>query len=168
LASYTTNYLVFGRQGPPAATTTGGMAIQQITDGTSNTVLIAEQLAQCSGGGTKTYNTWGNVAMGLKSSTAPAPPLNPANTFYPIPLATPPVLVGVNQNNCPGNLAGEVPTSAHAGTMQILFGDGSVHGIAQSNVASQMAWPITSKTMETVWYALCTPTNGEVLPSNSF
>jgi prepilin-type N-terminal cleavage/methylation domain-containing protein/prepilin-type processing-associated H-X9-DG protein len=164
-SSYATNYLVFGRSGPPTSMT-GGLAIQQITDGTSNTVLMAEQLAQCSGSGTTAYNTWGGVPYGVASVATP--PLIPANTFYPLPLATPPVLVGVNQNNCPGTLAGEVPTSAHTGTMQVLFGDGHVQGIAQSNVASQMAWPIASKTMETTWYALCTPTSGEVLPSSTF
>src|SRR5262249_12342412 len=110
-------------------------------------------------------NTWSSVPM---TTNLAAPPLLPANVFYPIQLATPPILVGVNQNTCPGKLAGEVLTSAHSGTMQVLFGDGHIQGISQSNVTAKMAWPITSKTMETVWYALCTPTNGEILPANSF
>jgi prepilin-type N-terminal cleavage/methylation domain-containing protein/prepilin-type processing-associated H-X9-DG protein len=157
--SYASNYLVFGRP------MTGGFGLTQITDGTSNTILMGEQLARCSGGGVTAYNTWAGVPM---TASLTMPPLIPANIFYPLPLVTPPIMVGTNQNLCPGNLAGEVLTSGHSGTMQILFGDGHIQGMAQTNVTSQMAWPITSKTMETVWYALCTPTNGEVLPSNTF
>jgi prepilin-type N-terminal cleavage/methylation domain-containing protein/prepilin-type processing-associated H-X9-DG protein len=172
LASYATNYLVFGR---PYGS---GMGLPQMTDGTSNTVLMAEQLSQCtgligSGTATPAYNTWAGVPI----TTAPLSlsnivvPLMPANVFLPVPVNTnvpAPIMVGVNQNTCPSNFAGQVPTSAHSGTMQVLFGDGHIQGIAQSNVGAVMTWPIGSTNTITTWYALCTPTGGEVMPSNSF
>jgi prepilin-type N-terminal cleavage/methylation domain-containing protein/prepilin-type processing-associated H-X9-DG protein len=177
-ASYATNYLVFGRPN-----VSGGFAIQQMSDGSSNTVIMAEQLAQCSGifgSGTATtaYNTWAGTPL-LTVALTPTNilngsvilPLIPANTFCPLPLSTnapAPLMVGINQNVCPSNLAGEVPTSAHSGTMQILFGDGHIQGVAQGNVGGTMTWPIGSTNTISTWYALCTPTGGEVLPSNSF
>jgi prepilin-type N-terminal cleavage/methylation domain-containing protein/prepilin-type processing-associated H-X9-DG protein len=169
-ASYAINYLIFGANGP--------MAIQQINDGSSNTVTVAEQLATCTTTSASAYNTWAGVPAAVGTTTAALPSI-PANIFYPYGFAgdtrTPPapLMVGVNQNNCYGvgattNYAGAVPTSAHAGTMQILFGDGHIQGVAQSNGTATMTWPLGSTNTITVWYALCTPTGGEVLPSNSF
>jgi len=177
LASYATNYLVFGRPN-----ITGGMGLTQMTDGTSNTVLMAEQLAQCSGiigSGTATpaYNTWAGVPFPPVPLTPAnvlsggALPLSPANVFYPLPInpnVPAPIMVGVNQNTCPSNFAGQVPTSAHSGTMQILFADGHIQGVNQGSMGAVMTWPIGTTNQITTWYALCTPTGGEVLPSNSF
>jgi prepilin-type N-terminal cleavage/methylation domain-containing protein/prepilin-type processing-associated H-X9-DG protein len=172
LASYATNYLVFGRPN-----ITGGVGLTQMNDGTSNTVLMAEQLAQCTGGGATTpaYNTWAGVPFTMQplSLANLVVPLMPANIFFPVPLSTivpppPPIMVGVNQNTCNGTLAGQVPTSAHSGTMQILFADGHIQGVNQGNMSAVMTWPIGSTNTITTWYALCTPTGGEVLPSNAF
>jgi prepilin-type N-terminal cleavage/methylation domain-containing protein/prepilin-type processing-associated H-X9-DG protein len=167
-ASYAVNYLLFGNNGP--------MTIQSITDGSSNTVTVAEQLAACSGtpntSGATYYNTWAGVP--LVTPPPATPPLVPANIFYPVGWqgyaggAPSPLLVGVNQNTCPANFAGAVPTSAHSGTMQILFGDGHIQGVSQSNGAATMTWPIGAATTISTWWALCTPTGGEVLPSSTF
>jgi prepilin-type processing-associated H-X9-DG protein len=163
-ASYAVNYLIYGQNGP--------MAIQQISDGSSNTVTVAEQLSACSGGGTTYYNTWAGTPLVAAPPTTP--PLVPANIFYPVGWqgyaggAPSPLLVGVNQNTCPANFAGAVPTSAHSGTMQILFGDGHIQGVSQSNGAATMTWPIGAATTISTWWALCTPTGGEVLPSSTF
>src|SRR5262249_38254082 len=88
----------------------------------------------------------------------------PPNVFTPTPASS--ILVGVNQTQCTG--PGLTPSSSHSGTMQILFGDGSVHGVSQSGMAATMTWPARSTTTMTVWYAYCTPTGGEVLPSSAF
>jgi prepilin-type N-terminal cleavage/methylation domain-containing protein len=171
-ASYAVNYLLFGNNGP--------MTIQSITDGSSNTVLVAEQLAACSGApnsnNTTYYNTWAGVPLvpPPPGATTATLPLVPANIFYPFGFMgdtrTPPapLLVGVNQNTCPANYAGAVPTSAHSGTMQVLLGDGHIQGVSQSNLSGTMVWPIGATTTISVWWALCTPTGGEVLPSGTF
>jgi len=151
--SYTANYLTFSQN---------GLSVAKIPDGTSNTVFFAEQLAQCSGGGTTSVNTW----SGVPNTASPAtPPLAPANIF--VPLITTSIQVGVNGTTCLGASAGQVPAAAHAGTMQILFGDGHVQGVSQSNMSTTFT-PPGAATAVTTWYAVCTPNGGEVLPSSAF
>jgi prepilin-type N-terminal cleavage/methylation domain-containing protein/prepilin-type processing-associated H-X9-DG protein len=148
--SYTANYQAFGQ---------AGLSVAKIPDGTSNTVFFAEQLAQCSGGGTTVVNTWYGVPAALTL------PISPANIY--VPSTTSSILVGVNQNTCVAANVGLVPSAAHAGTMQILFGDGHVQGVSQSNMSTTFTPPGAAAAI-TTWYAVSTPNGGEVLPSSAF
>jgi prepilin-type N-terminal cleavage/methylation domain-containing protein len=146
--SYTSNSLVFDSSPPARIPAT-------FSDGTSNTVLYAEQLAQCNPPSTASalmlpyYNNyWGDGA---------------ANVFTP--LTSSGILVGVLQSTCLLNSTGKVlphnfASTSHTGTMQVCFGDGSVHGISQSGAGT-----VDSVTGNTVWYEYCTPAGGEVPPS---
>jgi prepilin-type processing-associated H-X9-DG protein len=142
--SYTANSLVFALPRPQIPNT--------FTDGTSNTVLIAEQLAQCSVNTPVLYlNQWAETT-GTSAFT---------------PTATTGILVGVVQNNCAVNSAGtsfphSIPSTSHTGSMQVCFGDGSVRGVTQSSAGNTFS---VSGVSTTVWYAYCTPAGGEVPPS---
>jgi prepilin-type N-terminal cleavage/methylation domain-containing protein len=145
--SYTSNSLVFGIGGAQIPGT--------FTDGTSNTVLFAEQLAQCGDPATFTFNDFWGKPTGTNNFT---------------PQASSGILVGVNQNTCllapdldPTSSAHTTASTAHTGTMQVGFGDGSVRGISQAGAANTFTDPVAG--MITVWYAYCTPDGGEVPPS---
>ena len=144
--SYTYNSLVFMPKARIPAT---------FEDGTSNTVIFAEQLAQCT---TSTLASFLNY-WGASPST---------NVFAPrASTSTVPgsgILVGTNQsacflNNTTPTTAHTTPSTMHTGTMQVCFGDGSVHGVSQAIAAS------LNSTGNTIWYDYCTPAGGEVLPS---
>jgi prepilin-type N-terminal cleavage/methylation domain-containing protein len=133
------------------------------TDGTSNTVLFAEQLAQCfapgSSGGrggptppTLNFDYWGA--------------LDDTSMFFPSPDAS--ILVGVSQSTCLVNNDGRgghiITSTSHTGTMQVGFGDGSVRGVSQAGASNTFS-PDGGVTTLTAWYAYCTPDQGEVPPS---
>jgi prepilin-type N-terminal cleavage/methylation domain-containing protein/prepilin-type processing-associated H-X9-DG protein len=132
------------------------------SDGTSNTVLFAEQLARCNPPATVStvqlpfYNNyWGD---------------GQANIFTPT--TTSGILVGVAQTTCSLNSANKLSphnlvSTAHTGTMQVGFADGSVHGVSQAVAASVDSNSITASntTGNTIWFEYCTPASGEVLPS---
>jgi len=142
--SYTSNSLVFGIGGAQIPAT--------FTDGTSNTALFAEQLAQCGDPTTFTFNDFWGKPTGMNSFT---------------PQITSSILVGVNQNTClvapdldPTSSTHTTASTTHTGTMQVGFGDGSVRGISQTGAANTFTDPVAG--MITVWYAYCTPDGGEV------
>jgi prepilin-type N-terminal cleavage/methylation domain-containing protein/prepilin-type processing-associated H-X9-DG protein len=163
--SYTCNSLAFGTApvvgrfrvpGKPASIPA------TFTDGTSNTVLFAEQLAQCNPSGanpnwyqSSRYNYWAEIS-------GPGPVSG--NAFKP--LSTSYILVATNQNTCsPAPDLGTdgshtTPSTMHTGSMQVSFADGSVRGIAQAGSANT-----DSSTGNTVWYEYCTPAGGEAPPS---
>ena len=154
--SYTSNTMIFG----PGATSIPLPARipSSFPDGTSNTVMFAEQLAQCNTPATASAlflsyydNFWGD---------------GNACTFTP--LTTSGILVGVNQTTC--ELAPDIssttfikhttPSTAHTSVMQVGFCDGSVHSVSPSAAATK-----DSATGHTAWYEYCTPAGGEVPPS---
>jgi prepilin-type N-terminal cleavage/methylation domain-containing protein/prepilin-type processing-associated H-X9-DG protein len=147
MGSYTSNSLVFNIAGGAHLPTT-------FTDGTSTTVLFAEQVAQCNPPSALLffYNYW------VEGSTA--------CSFTP--LTTSGVRVGVTQASCvlapdiSPNPAGKhtTPNTAHTGAMQVGFADGSVRSVDQATTATTFGGPPAM----TVWYALCTPQGGEVPP----
>jgi len=141
--SYAANGIAFSQ--------TAGLSVAKVPDGTSNTVFFAEQLAVCTNSPATGYTTT-NLWYGLGGTP---------NIYTPS--TTSGILVGVNQNTCSG--AGFTPSAAHAGTMQILFGDGHVQGVSQSNMNSTFAW---GGNTITTWWAVSTPNGGEVLPSSAF
>ena len=136
------------------------------TDGTSNTVLFAEQLAQCQppGGvvnslGTATVLGWRNCYWGGSNGNPTGNAFKPSNNSS--------ILVGTNQNACSpspevtGNPSTHTtPSTMHIGAMQVCFADGSVRGISQAGAAN-----MDSSTGNTVWYEYCTPAGGEAPPS---
>jgi prepilin-type N-terminal cleavage/methylation domain-containing protein/prepilin-type processing-associated H-X9-DG protein len=142
--SYTANTLVFGLKSAQIPRT--------FVDGTSNTVLFAEQLAQCTANTSVLYlNQWAET-IGTSNFT---------------PTATTGILVGVVQNSCMINSTGlplphTIPSSPHSGTMQVCFGDGSCRGVSQSNAGNKFN---VNGVTTTVWYACCTPAGGKVPPS---
>jgi prepilin-type N-terminal cleavage/methylation domain-containing protein/prepilin-type processing-associated H-X9-DG protein len=109
------------------------------TDGTSNTIGVAEKYARCNGTGTlwahgqwnpdwePRFNTWKNRGPSSKFQIQPSP--NPATT-----------------SSCDADR----PASAHTGGMNTLLMDGSVRLLSNS---------ISPNT----WWAACTPQGGEVL-----
>lgn len=109
-----------------------------ITDGTSNTIGVAEKYARCNGSGTlwahgewnpawePRFNTWQNRGPTAKFKVQPSP--NPAGS-----------------NSCNNTL----PTTSHVG-MQVMLMDGSVRNVASSIDPN-------------VWWAACTPNGGETL-----
>jgi prepilin-type N-terminal cleavage/methylation domain-containing protein len=153
--SYAANQLAFIASPPARIPTT-------FADGTSNTVLFAEQLAKCNPPATATafqlplYNNyWGD---------------GQANIFTPT--STSGILVGVTQTTCSLNSANKVSphnfvSTAHVGTMQVGFADGSVHGVSQAIAASVDSNSITATntTGNTIWFEYCTPAGGETPPS---
>jgi prepilin-type N-terminal cleavage/methylation domain-containing protein len=160
--SYVANFQVFGNPGignTAYANAAGAPNLRSsFTDGTSNTIIFAEQLAQRPSGH---WLLWAHG--GWNDSYAPifaygsADGLTPYNSGMDagtglVGLASVPY-VGVNAN--PGLVSGDIDRAmaAHTGTMQVGLADGSVRGISSS---------ISPAT----WWAACTPQFGDILGSD--
>jgi prepilin-type N-terminal cleavage/methylation domain-containing protein len=148
------------------------LAVQNMTDGTSQTVLVAEGYASCYGYASTannytsssrysywpgyyydytylyniTYNYTGSyyTSRGLTSQTYTYSYNYGAPKFTPVAGKT--FQPRPTQNQCDGSL----PQGLSSGSIQLLVGDGSVKSVAQS-------------VTPTTWGAALTPTGGEVL-----
>jgi prepilin-type N-terminal cleavage/methylation domain-containing protein/prepilin-type processing-associated H-X9-DG protein len=148
--SYTANALVFD----PTVFPGPARIPASFPDGTSNTVLFAEQLSQCNPPATLNtltegyYNNyWGD---------------GQDNAFTPT--TTSGILVGVTKSNCALNATAKIlphnfASTAHTNVMQVGFADGSVRSVSEAAAAA-----LDSTTGHTAWYEYCTPAGGEVPP----
>jgi prepilin-type N-terminal cleavage/methylation domain-containing protein/prepilin-type processing-associated H-X9-DG protein len=116
-------------------------------DGTSNTILLAEKYARCTnstypeGGSFWAYSQTGTLALPLHPGFAVS--WNPGSIHSPSKFQhQPSPFLG----NCDPTRA----SSAHSGGIQVCMADGSVRSIAPS---------VRGET----WWALCTPSGGEIL-----
>ena len=151
--SYGANWQVFGNPGSGSWQRSPSIA-KDFTDGTSNTLIFGEKYASCTNKG----NLWGDNAMDV--TTWPTKDVSGWTGLFavgPPPGArrwgsiTPPSMFQVQpqiQSQCDILRA----QTAHP-AMNVLFGDGSVRSLAGSVDPN------------TVWWALLTPSGGEVLPT---
>jgi prepilin-type N-terminal cleavage/methylation domain-containing protein len=157
VTSYAANSQVFARVnadgsmngggGPNYSPWYGDGGIKSLTDGTSNTILYAERLAQCGDPGDANYvNRWDFWWAGgwqpCYANTAAGQPIGVASMFQIQPKPT-------DQASFCSNLR---PSTPHA-TMMVCLGDGSVRGLNAS-------------TSPVVWWAANTPKSGENLGSD--
>ena len=160
--SYVANFQVFGNPGignVAWANAVGSPNLKStFSDGTSNTIAFAEQLAQRPNGHWNLWahggwnDSWAPVfAYGSTDGTSPYSAGMDSGTGIVGAASVP--YVGVRAN--PGLVSGDIDRamSAHSGTMQVGLADGSVRGISAS---------ITGAT----WWAACTPRFGDILGSD--
>jgi prepilin-type N-terminal cleavage/methylation domain-containing protein/prepilin-type processing-associated H-X9-DG protein len=152
--SYASNYQVFGRSAPKPPTCFNWYNSTNLppwqgearlgssfSDGTSQTVLLAEKFASCySDTVPRGGNMWARWdCADYFQPTFAAWVTGPASKFQIQPLPA-------NSSAC--NFT--VPQTGHTGAMNTAFADGSVRGLGDS-------------VSGTVWWALCTPAGGEVV-----
>jgi prepilin-type N-terminal cleavage/methylation domain-containing protein len=154
--SYSANWEVFGSSTGVWPAQMSSYTVATIPDGSSNTVLFAEQYtdhqAAASGGNLWAYpgNPWSwqwtpNFANrgSFGTGTFTVQPNNQVTTIYGPPQMKPTVVQADKR----------MPQTAHTSTMQVLLGDGSVRGVAAA---------ITQAT----WQGAIIPDDGGVLGSN--
>jgi type II secretory pathway pseudopilin PulG len=148
VSNYAANYQVFGAAGfgPPS-----GLALETIRDGTSNTIFFAEKMGNCPGPGT-TGTVQGGSVWGISPGTLNAGTWNPDYRPYL------PIFAYANQNPpqntpTPAQCDYTLPQAFTAGGCQVSMGDGSVRSVSSSVLAG-------------TWWAACTPSGREPLPSD--
>jgi prepilin-type N-terminal cleavage/methylation domain-containing protein/prepilin-type processing-associated H-X9-DG protein len=161
VASYGSNFRVFGNlTGTVAAGVDNGVNSGQVnnwqgntrsyatmTDGTSNTLVFAEKMGQCnsSSGAADGGNMWTRWDwLDYWQPTFAAFITGPGSMFQSNPRPW------TNGGNCNPRLA---QTPHGGGSMNAGLGDGSVRGLNGSMSAD-------------VWWALCTPAQGDVVGGN--
>jgi prepilin-type N-terminal cleavage/methylation domain-containing protein len=170
LTSYAFNALIFSKENgitmanPPASNgksyaPDGANAFATITDGLSNTIIIGERYARCTKAGIpEGGGYWAYCAL---SSPALPAPMNPPKPVYPgfqIPFfgagaIGPASKFQVAPNPYLGNCDPLRASTPHAGGMVACLGDGSVRTVSAGISAN-------------TWWFVCTPTGGEVSPSD--
>lgn len=159
--SYAANFQVFGK--PSAGNTRPGNGAGTpsipgaFSDGTSNTVLFAEKLAQCALNGTGTannrHNLWAHGAWNY--SYSPVFAVGPADGLSQWSD------IGDGQSGYVGATAMfqiapkpvancGLASGAHSGTLVVAMGDGSVRGLSASVDPT------------TVWWRILTPSQGDL------
>jgi prepilin-type N-terminal cleavage/methylation domain-containing protein len=139
--NYATNQLVFGDWGQPNASIP-----RTFVDGTSNTIIFAEQYTQCQNPSQTTWSTWGdwgggNVAYFMTDNGGGKGGCNNANCGFQIqPIS----------NTTNGTCDSTKAQTPHTGGMQVCLGDASVRGVS-AGVST------------TTFFFACTPAGGEVL-----
>lgn len=160
--SYVANFQVFGNPGVGNNSWANAVGTPNLkstfNDGTSNTILFAEQFALRPAGH---WNLWAHG--GWNNSYAPIFAYGSADGTVPYTagMDTPSGVVGVASmpyigvRGNPGSNSGDMnrAMSAHTGSMQVGLADGSVRGIS-SGIS-----PAT-------WWAACTPQFGDLLGSD--
>jgi prepilin-type N-terminal cleavage/methylation domain-containing protein len=145
----------------------GNMRITDITDGSSNTILVAEKYARCgtaaqigqtfNGPNANIWAWWGNNASlpvfcltndPLTYTPWPMQPVGPASIFQttPTPWQQDPPAAGGGNIGCDFLRA----SSPHVGSINVLMGDGQVR-----NLKAGLS-PL-------IWWALCTPQGHETI-----
>jgi prepilin-type N-terminal cleavage/methylation domain-containing protein len=127
-------------QGTPSLTRT-------FTDGTSSTILFAEKAANCTYPG---YYPVGGSLWAYRETAQPAP-LHPAFAVSWSPQSVGPVSVFQVRPN--PALCDPSRTSTFHRVMPVAMADGSVHTLSP-NISHDL------------WWALCTPNNGDVATGN--
>lgn len=123
----------------------GDLGIKTLTDGTSNTILYAERLAQCGDPGASGYvNRWDFWWEGdwqpCYANTLAGQPIGIASMFQ----------IGPKPTDQASFCDPRRPSSQHSGVMMVTLGDASVRGLNGSMSPA-------------VWWAANTPKTGEVL-----
>ena len=143
---YAVNFQVFGQAGSGGTTVAswdGRMSISRITDGSSNTLLLAEKIAIC--GPAIQSNLWANGSTSLNNAvfavggTSPYPWTWPAfDSMFVLPA-----------NTASAACTNMVATGSHPVGLQIVLADGS-------------AKLISSSISQATWTAILTPTAGDM------
>ncbi len=160
--SYVANYQVFGNPGVGNNAWANAIGFPNLksgfADGTSNTIVFAEQLAQRPAGH---WNLWAHggwnpswapiFAYGSADGTVPYTSGMDAGSGVVGQASIP--YIGVRGN--PGAVSGDInrAMSSHPGSMQVGLADGSVRAI-------------TSGISPSTWWAACTPQAGDLLGSD--
>jgi prepilin-type N-terminal cleavage/methylation domain-containing protein/prepilin-type processing-associated H-X9-DG protein len=149
-SSYATNYQLFGSIGTaPATTAQNGVPAWEgkarlpasIPDGTSNTLMVLDKMAQCNPNiGASALNMWTRWDYSDMQTAFAAYTTGAASKFQAV--------TNWSSSACNGN----VPSTPHPGVANAALADGSVRTVSAS---------IDPNT----WWAVCTPANGD-LPGN--
>ena len=144
--SYSANFRLFGTTRAGGNADASAYTVATIPDGSSNTIMFAEQYAACAGNG----NLWAFPGIDWGWNWTPAfantrifPATNAVGGAYEVPQPKP------TQAACDKRRV----QSAHSSTVQCALGDGSVRGISRS--VSPLTWQ----------YAIL-PDDGQVLGSD--
>jgi prepilin-type N-terminal cleavage/methylation domain-containing protein len=143
------NFTMNGGGGPNYSPWYGDTRMTDMTDGTSNTVMIAERQAQCGNSSDNNYvNRWDFWWAGgwqpCFANTSAGQPIGTGAMFQ----------VGIIGTRTQTPLCDPLrPSSPHSGVMMVVLCDASIRGLSSNMNAA-------------TWWAACTRNGSEVLGSN--
>jgi prepilin-type N-terminal cleavage/methylation domain-containing protein len=139
--SYSANFQVFGSNTGVWPAKLSNYTVATIPDGSSNTILFAEQYSQQNASGGQGGNLW--TYPGVDWSWQWFPTFANTYNFPALPVSPTDTTFTVQPNNLVANVFGvpqfkptvaqadkRLPQTAHTSTIQVLLGDGSVRGVA--------------------------------------